>query len=58
MKHTFTFALAALALDVTASPLEARQQGSGTGPFAPGTYKTDSSLQGDWQRKDSRARLG
>jgi hypothetical protein len=27
MKHTFTFALAALALDVTASPLEARQVG-------------------------------
>ncbi|KAL5114550.1 hypothetical protein ACEQ8H_007583 [Pleosporales sp. CAS-2024a] len=48
MKTTITFALAAFAVEMAAaSPIiEARQQGSGAGPYAPGTYKTDSSLQG------------
>lgn len=50
MKNAFTFALAAFCFEaVTASPLavETRQnQGSGSGPFAPGVYKTDNGLPG------------
>jgi hypothetical protein len=30
----------------TSTSLTTHQQGSGAGPFAPGTYKTDNSLQG------------
>ncbi|KAI4605736.1 uncharacterized protein J4E78_008144 [Alternaria triticimaculans] len=49
MKYSFTLAVAALCVESSvATPLnlEARQQGSGAGPYAPGTYKTESSLQG------------
>ncbi|KAI4691984.1 uncharacterized protein J4E84_002952 [Alternaria hordeiaustralica] len=49
MKYSFTLAIAALCVGSSvATPLnlEARQQGSGAGPYAPGTYKTESSLQG------------
>ncbi|KAI4629663.1 uncharacterized protein J4E87_002849 [Alternaria ethzedia] len=49
MKYSFTLAVAALCVEnsvATPLNLEARQQGSGAGPYAPGTYKTESSLQG------------
>ncbi|KAK8123181.1 alpha/beta-Hydrolase [Apiospora sp. TS-2023a] len=38
-------AIAALAGMASASPVETRQNGGGDGPFGPGTYKTESSLQ-------------
>ncbi|KAK8074438.1 beta xylanase [Apiospora hydei] len=38
-------AISALAGVASASPVDTRQNGGGDGPFGPGTYKTESSLQ-------------
>jgi len=50
MKHTVALAAAALFQGAFANPapeIVARQgSGSGSGPYGPGTYKTDSSLSG------------
>jgi len=49
MKYSFALATAAFFVEAAvASPVnvEARQQGGGAGPYAPGNYKTDNSLSG------------
>lgn len=47
MKYAFALAVSALSLDsVVASPMNLESRQSGAGPYAPGNYKTDSSLQG------------
>ncbi|OAL02788.1 hypothetical protein IQ06DRAFT_367319 [Phaeosphaeriaceae sp. SRC1lsM3a] len=47
MKYALALAFTALSIDsAVASPMNLESRQSGAGPYAPGNYKTDSSLQG------------